>query len=65
MIFQDKTILITGGTGSLGKALVHRIMSGKRGEPQKIIIFSRDEIFNSNLIFPVYLKRIGHGFREK
>jgi FlaA1/EpsC-like NDP-sugar epimerase len=43
MIFQDKTVLITGGTGSLGKTLVRQIMSGKRGEPKKIIIFSRDE----------------------
>lgn len=43
MIFQDKTVLITGGTGSLGKALVRQIMSGKRGEPKKIIVFSRDE----------------------
>jgi len=43
MIFQGKTILITGGTGSLGKNLVRRIMAGKLGEPKKIIIFSRDE----------------------
>ena len=43
MIFQGKTILITGGTGSLGKALVRRIMTGKLGEPKKVIIFSRDE----------------------
>ena len=43
MIFQDKTILITGGTGSLGKSLVRRIMTGELGEPERIIIFSRDE----------------------
>ena len=43
MIFQDKTVLITGGTGSLGKTLVRHIMSGKWGEPRKIIVFSRDE----------------------
>lgn len=43
MIFQDKTILITGGTGSLGKNLVRRIMTGDSGIPKKIIIFSRDE----------------------
>jgi len=43
MIFQNKTILITGGTGSLGKTLVRRIMAGPLGEPKKIIIFSRDE----------------------
>ncbi len=43
MIFQDKRILITGGTGSLGKALVRHIMQGKLGKPKQIIIFSRDE----------------------
>jgi len=41
--FNNKTILITGGTGSLGKTLVQRIMAGKFGKPKKIIIFSRDE----------------------
>jgi FlaA1/EpsC-like NDP-sugar epimerase len=43
MIFQDKRILITGGTGSLGKALVHYIMQGKHGKPKQVTIFSRDE----------------------
>lgn len=43
MIFQGKTILITGGTGSLGKKLVQRIMTGSLGEPKKIIVLSRDE----------------------
>ena len=43
MIFQNKTVLITGGTGSLGRSLVHRMMSGDSGTPRKIIIFSRDE----------------------
>ena len=43
MIFQNKTVLLTGGTGSLGKTLVRHIMSGKWGEPRKVIVFSRDE----------------------
>jgi len=43
MIFKDKTILITGGTGSLGKNLVRNIMTGKHGKPKQVIIFSRDE----------------------
>lgn len=42
-IFENKTVLITGGTGSLGKVLTHRLLSGKNGTPKKIIIFSRDE----------------------
>ena len=43
MTIQGKTVLITGGTGSLGKTLVRRIMGGKWGEPKKVIVFSRDE----------------------
>jgi len=43
MIFQDKTVLITGGTGSLGRNLVRNIMTGKYGNPKQLIVFSRDE----------------------
>ena len=43
MILDGKRILITGGTGSLGKVLVRRILSGELGNPQKLIVFSRDE----------------------
>lgn len=39
---KDKSILITGGTGSLGKALTGHILS-KHPEIKKLIIFSRDE----------------------
>ncbi|MDP4935360.1 MAG: UDP-N-acetylglucosamine 4,6-dehydratase (inverting) [Salibacteraceae bacterium] len=39
---NNKTILITGGTGSLGKALTSHILE-KYPEVKKIIIFSRDE----------------------
>jgi FlaA1/EpsC-like NDP-sugar epimerase len=40
---EGKRILITGGTGSLGKVLVRRLLSGEFGAPRKIIVFSRDE----------------------
>ncbi|MAS33850.1 MAG: polysaccharide biosynthesis protein [Anaerolineaceae bacterium] len=43
MYLHDKRVLITGGTGSLGKVLLNRILSGEMGTPQKITIFSRDE----------------------
>lgn len=42
-VFQDKAVLITGGTGSLGKTLVRQLLSGTYGLPRKIVIFSRDE----------------------
>ena len=41
--FEDATLLITGGTGSVGKVLVRRILTGEMGVPRKIIVFSRDE----------------------
>lgn len=43
MIFKGKTILVTGGTGSMGKTFVRRVLTGKLGTPKKIIVFSRDE----------------------
>jgi UDP-glucose 4-epimerase len=43
MIFQGKTILVTGGTGSMGGTLVRRALSGELGTPKKVIVFSRDE----------------------
>jgi len=39
-IFRDKRILITGGTGSFGNALVDRLLELRT---RQIIIFSRDE----------------------
>ncbi len=42
-MLTDKRIIITGGTGSLGKVLLRRLLSGEIGRPKKIIIFSRDE----------------------
>lgn len=41
-MYKDKSILITGGTGSLGKALTQHILSNHK-DIRKLIIFSRDE----------------------
>lgn len=43
MYFQDKVILVTGGTGSMGKTFVKRVLSGELGVPKKLIVMSRDE----------------------
>jgi FlaA1/EpsC-like NDP-sugar epimerase len=40
---DGKRVLITGGTGSLGKSLIRRLLTGEMGDPAKIIVFSRDE----------------------
>jgi len=41
-MLNNKTILITGGTGSFGKQFVRTIL--KKYKPKKIIIYSRDEL---------------------
>ena len=51
-MFDDKTVLITGGTGSFGTQFVRRI--AKDFKPRKVIIYSRDELkqFNMQQDFP-------------
>lgn len=41
-MFDNKTILITGGTGSFGKQFVRTILA--RYSPKKLIVYSRDEL---------------------
>jgi UDP-N-acetylglucosamine 4,6-dehydratase len=41
-MFSDKTILVTGGTGSFGHAFVPMTLA--KWNPKKLIIFSRDEM---------------------
>lgn len=38
-----KRVLVTGGTGSLGKTLVRRLLGGELGVPEKVLVLSRDE----------------------
>lgn len=41
-MFDNKSILITGGTGSFGKRFIRTIL--KEYSPKKVIVFSRDEL---------------------
>jgi UDP-N-acetylglucosamine 4,6-dehydratase/5-epimerase len=41
-MFNDKTILITGGTGSFGRQYVRTLL--RDHQPRKLIIYSRDEL---------------------
>ena len=41
-MFNSKTILITGGTGSFGSTCVQYLL--EKHKPKKVIIFSRDEL---------------------
>jgi UDP-glucose 4-epimerase len=42
-MLNGKRLLVTGGTGSMGRTFVHRVLSGELGKPRKVIVFSRDE----------------------
>lgn len=42
-MLTDKAVVVTGGTGSLGRTLVRRLLAGEMGQPRRIVVFSRDE----------------------
>lgn len=48
MNLNNKTILVTGGTGSFGKSFIDSIIK-KHNNIKKLIIFSRDELKQFNL----------------
>ena len=56
-MFKNKTILITGATGSFGKAFLKKILN-KKFNFKKIIIFSRDELKQHEM-------KISKDFNEK
>ena len=41
--FKNKSIVITGGTGSLGKTLIKRLLSDENNLPDRVLVLSRDE----------------------
>lgn len=43
MSLNEQRVLVIGGTGSLGKALVRRLLTGEMGTPARVTVFSRDE----------------------
>ena len=46
-IFNNKSILVTGGTGSFGKTFTEIVL--KKFKPRRLIIFSRDELKQSEM----------------
>ena len=39
-MFSEKTIMVTGGTGSIGQYLIRKMC---KENPKRIIVYSRDE----------------------
>ena len=46
-IFDEKSVLVTGGTGSFGQALVKTLLDQTRA--RRVIVFSRDELKQSEM----------------
>lgn len=55
---NNKTVLVTGGTGSMGRTLVHRILQEELGTPKKLIVFSRDEAKQHDMRMSYLNKRV-------
>lgn len=58
-LFKDKTLMITGGTGSFGNAVLNRFLTTDIGE---IRVFSRDEKKQDDMRhdFHVYPQSVRH-----
>lgn len=41
-MFNDKAILVTGGTGSFGKSFIRALLD--RHQPRRVVVYSRDEL---------------------
>ena len=59
-IFEGKRALITGGTGTLGQAIVRRLLSGEQGQPDQLAIFSR----NSTRSHQAFQEQLGDAARH-
>jgi len=60
-MFNERSILITGGTGSFGKKFTERILS--EFDPKKIVIYSRDE-FKQDLMAKEFRAKYPDKFRK-
>ena len=70
MNLKGKQVVVTGGTGSLGKVLVRRLLSGELGQPNSIVVFSRDEAKQHEMRLQYKNRRVStdeivyHNFQE-
>jgi FlaA1/EpsC-like NDP-sugar epimerase len=51
-IFENATILVTGGTGSFGHKFIE--MTLRKYNPKKIIVYSRDEMKQWEMAKKIY-----------
>ena len=56
-MFNNKNVLITGGTGSFGSLFIKKIL--KEFKPKKLIIYSRDELKQSLIAKKLNIQALG------
>jgi len=60
-MLNNKTILVTGGTGSFGKKFIEHVLN--KFSPDKIIIYSRDELKQYEMQESIAFKKYDHLLR--
>lgn len=68
-VLEEKRVLVTGGTGSLGKAVFRRFVTGELGTPEHLTVFLREgKRHEMRIDFAVYSSAdsvVGHdGIRQ-
>jgi FlaA1/EpsC-like NDP-sugar epimerase len=48
-LLEGKRVVVTGGTGSLGQALVRHLLEGEMGLPAEVVVFSRSEALQHHM----------------
>jgi UDP-glucose 4-epimerase len=57
-MLTDKRVVVTGGTGSLGQALVRRQLEGDAGMPAEVVVFSRSEALQHDMRLSFLHRRV-------
>jgi FlaA1/EpsC-like NDP-sugar epimerase len=57
-MLTDKRVVVTGGTGSLGRALVRRLLEGDAGIPERVVVFSRSEALQHDMRLSFLHRRV-------
>jgi UDP-glucose 4-epimerase len=57
-LLAGKRVVVTGGTGSLGQALVRRLLEGELGVPEEVLVFSRSEALQHTMRLSFQHRRV-------
>jgi len=57
-LLEDKKVVVTGGTGSLGQVVVRRLLEGELGLPRQVVVFSRSEALQHSMRLSFQHRRV-------